>query len=42
MRDAEPYDDRYDNVYIERVNEDGTVEEFKVEKVPYGVFALTS
>ncbi|KIK59190.1 hypothetical protein GYMLUDRAFT_686005 [Collybiopsis luxurians FD-317 M1] len=32
LRDAEPYDDRYDNVYIERMNEDGTVEEFKVEK----------
>ncbi|KAF5362795.1 hypothetical protein D9757_011022 [Collybiopsis confluens] len=31
-RDAEPRDDRYDNVYIERVNEDGTIDEVKVEK----------
>ncbi|KAF5365556.1 hypothetical protein D9757_010907 [Collybiopsis confluens] len=32
LRDAEPYDDQYDNVYIERVNEDGSVEEVKVQK----------
>jgi len=32
IRDAEPRDDSYDNVYIERVNDDGTVDEIKVEK----------
>ncbi|KAJ3820729.1 MFS general substrate transporter [Lentinula raphanica] len=31
-RDLEPHDDRYDDVYIERVNEDGTIDEIKVEK----------
>ena len=33
LRDKEPHDDEYDNVYIERVSEDGSVYEVKVEKV---------
>lgn len=32
-RDAEPRDDQYDSIYIERVNNDGTVDEIRVEKV---------
>ncbi|KAJ3853789.1 MFS general substrate transporter [Lentinula lateritia] len=32
LREVEPYDDQYDNVYIERLNEDGTIDEIKVEK----------
>jgi len=31
-RDAEPADETYEDVYIERTNEDGTVEQVKVEK----------
>ncbi|THV06911.1 MFS general substrate transporter [Dendrothele bispora CBS 962.96] len=31
-RDAEPPDDTYDNVYVERVGPDGSVELFKVDK----------
>ncbi|KIK50096.1 hypothetical protein GYMLUDRAFT_494487 [Collybiopsis luxurians FD-317 M1] len=32
LRDAEPHDNQYDNVYIERVSDDGSVYEVKVEK----------
>ncbi|KAJ3721461.1 MFS general substrate transporter [Lentinula raphanica] len=32
LRDLEPHDDQYDDMYIERVNEDGTIDEIKVEK----------
>ena len=32
-RDAEPYDARYDNVYVTEVREDGFKEEVKVDKV---------
>jgi len=31
-RDAEPVDDSYDDIYMERVNSDGTVEKVKVDK----------
>ncbi|KAJ3740443.1 MFS general substrate transporter [Lentinula detonsa] len=32
LRELEPHDEQYDDVYIERVNEDGTIDEIKVEK----------
>lgn len=32
-RDAEPGDDTYDNVYIERMTKDGVMEKVKVDKV---------
>ncbi len=32
-RDAEPADTVYDNVYIERLNEDGVMEKARVDKV---------
>ncbi|KAJ4475567.1 MFS general substrate transporter [Lentinula aciculospora] len=32
LRQNEPHDHQYDDVYIERVNEDGTIDEIKVEK----------
>ena len=36
-RDAEPLDDRYDDVYVEKIQEDGSRVEIKVAKVR-GVF----
>ena len=32
-RDVESIDDLYDDVYIERLNEDGVMEKVKVDKV---------
>jgi hypothetical protein len=31
-RDAEPYDDTYDNVYLERLGKDGKMERVKIDK----------
>ncbi|KAF9058550.1 MFS general substrate transporter [Rhodocollybia butyracea] len=32
LRDTQPHDDQYDNAYIEHINNDGTVDEVKVQK----------
>lgn len=32
-RDSEPIDDTYDNVYIEKVSDDGATETVKLDKV---------